>query len=237
MAHPVTNLVANIRDVDTLFKLHVEQTGGKRGRPRGVEVLNRSAIVLTTACWEACIEDIVRAGANFLGRGLPGPNALPECLQKRLCGQLREQKNELAVWALAGKGWRQSLVQYVTGHLERFNTPRTGNVDALVQRCLGLDQLSSSWTWRGMAAEDARKKLDEMVTLRGGIAHRVSAGNPVHKKDAQRYAEFIQRIAVQTSNSIRSYIRSLTGKYPWSELWIEKATTEGQAQAVQAGGR
>lgn len=62
MAHPIQNFIDNVSDLTELFKLHVKQTGKGPGRRRGVEVLNRSAIVLTTACWEAFVEDVVRVG-------------------------------------------------------------------------------------------------------------------------------------------------------------------------------
>jgi hypothetical protein len=226
MAHPIENLLANVQDVTTLFELHVKQTGTKRGRRRGVEVLNRSALVLTTACWEAFVEDVVRAGADVLARRLAGPQALPQCVQRRLCAQLKEQKHELAIWSVAGRGWRAVLVDHVHDQVERFNTPRAKNVDDLVERCLGLERVSGRWSWEGMAVDNARKKLDDMVTLRGAVAHRVSAGASVHKREALQYAEFVQRLAAKTSNTTRAHLKKLTGRYPWRQVHV-KAASEG----------
>jgi hypothetical protein len=49
---------ANRQDVDRLMQLHTTEGGDEPGRRVGLEVLNKSAIVLLCAIWEAYVEDL-----------------------------------------------------------------------------------------------------------------------------------------------------------------------------------
>src|SRR4051812_72765 len=51
-------LLANMRETQRLMEIHTEVAGGGPGRKHDVEVLNKSAIVLSVACWEAFVEDL-----------------------------------------------------------------------------------------------------------------------------------------------------------------------------------
>jgi RiboL-PSP-HEPN len=48
----------NVKDVQRLLDLHKDKGGIAQGRRYGLEVLNKSAIVLLTSFWEAYCEDI-----------------------------------------------------------------------------------------------------------------------------------------------------------------------------------
>ena len=45
----------NVKDVQALIKLHKEKGGDSPGRRYGLEVLNKSALVLITAFWLSLI--------------------------------------------------------------------------------------------------------------------------------------------------------------------------------------
>jgi hypothetical protein len=44
--------------------------------------------------------------------------------------------------------------------------------------------------------------LDELVTLRGQVAHRVAAARPVRKRYVQEMRAFIARLALASNNAI-----------------------------------
>jgi len=56
----------NCEDVERLLEVHRDLGGSGRGRRRRLEVLNKSAIVLLYAFWEAYCEDIAAEGLNHL---------------------------------------------------------------------------------------------------------------------------------------------------------------------------
>ncbi len=57
-----------------------------------------------------------------------------------------------------------------------LNTPKSKQVDELFEELIGLTNLHTRWSWQGINAEDAKKKLDEYIRIRGQIAHRVKHG-------------------------------------------------------------
>jgi hypothetical protein len=98
-----------------------------------------------------------------------------------------------------------------------FNTPRTANVDALFQDLIGVE-LSSSWRWTGMSSAAARSKLDSLVTLRGEIAHRVSASRSIRWSFVNDRILFLVHLAIESSNRMRLETMSRGAESPW-DAW------------------
>ena len=88
------------------MEFHQNESGENKGRRFGLEILNKSAIVLLSAYWEAYCEDIAAEGLNHLVTHLKDPQKLPEALRKVVSKQLKESANNLAVWEIAGAGWK-----------------------------------------------------------------------------------------------------------------------------------
>lgn len=76
------------------------------GRKYGVEVLNKSAIVLLCAVWEAYCEDLASEAVEHLVTHAKDASALPKALRKQIAQELKADSHELAVWKLAGQDWR-----------------------------------------------------------------------------------------------------------------------------------
>lgn len=213
--------LANAEDIERLLKLHEREGGIQRGRRFGLEVLNKSAIVLITSFWEAYCEDIAAEGLNHLIEHAPGASALPEQLRKVIAKELKEHQHELRVWDLAGEGWRDVLRSRAEKLREarnrKLNTPKTQNIDELFLSALGIEEISLAWHWpKKMTVARARQKLDRFVTLRGEIAHRGQAGASVTKAQVVDYYEFIQKIGSKTGGRVNSQVKSITGTPLWT---------------------
>lgn len=215
MSDPIQQLLENTKEVQQLLDLHEEKTGKKAGRRDGVEVLNKSAIVLLNACWEAFVEDCAKAAFEFMLKYTSDPKQLPKVVIKNVAVSLRASKNEIKVWDLAQDGWRDTLETYLLQMLHQHSTPNADNVDRLFDALLGAPAISDNWFWQKMSVAQAKKRLDEYIKLRGAIAHRVSASKSVQKKDVTAYLDFINRLARHTANAIREHVNMLTTKYPW----------------------
>ena len=59
--HPphINSLKTNFQEIDRIIEIHGEISGSGPGYKHNVQVLNKSAIVLLLACWEAYIEDLM----------------------------------------------------------------------------------------------------------------------------------------------------------------------------------
>jgi hypothetical protein len=184
----------NMAEVRRLLQIHGLLTGTGPGRRWGTEVLNKSAVVLVVACWEAYLEDIASNAFDVALDGCPKPLHFPKEVTKRVGASLREAKDERTIWTLAGHGWKQALSDYKTKTIEKFHNPNSKSVDDFFLRVLGIDALSQGWHWTGMSNVKAKAKLDKIVHVRGSIAHRVQHSSPVRLTTVRNYQGHIRRL-------------------------------------------
>lgn len=213
----------NAKDIERLLKLHEEQGGTSQGRRRGLEVLNKSAIVLITSFWEAYCEDIAAEGLEHIVEYGASPDSLPKKIKQDIAKELKSNPHELAVWSLSGDGWKRILETRLDQLRDqrnwKLNTPNAQNIDELFLHGLGLSSVSSSWTWATkMTVERARIKLNKYVTLRGEIAHRGKAAKSVTKAQFEDYFDFVQKLVSKTGGAVNSHVTKVSGKPLWPTL-------------------
>lgn len=208
---------ANVKDIDRLLELHTEIGGAGKGRRYGLEVLNKSAIVLITAFWEAYCEDIAAEGLAHLVKEAPSADALPKSLKKQIAKELRDDANQIAVWDIADDKWRGFLTQRLTKlQAERnwqLNTPKSAQLDDLFNSAVGIERISDSWKLSNKTGPaQARAKLDAFVGLRGNVAHRGAHDGGVKRKDVTDYFALVQALAGKTGGKVNLHVRAVTGK-------------------------
>ena len=127
-------------------------------------------------------------------------------------------------WSLAGDGWKQACTDNLKEVLAKttvsLNTPRTAQVDDLFEKVIGLKTLSSSWRWKARSLAQSKAALDDLVTLRGSIAHRVATSKRVGKQDVLDARELLARLAVKSHNAVNHHIEKLLGARPWEDYWF-----------------
>jgi hypothetical protein len=210
---------ANIADIDRLLEIHLHEGGDDRGRRYDLEVLNKSAIVLITAYWEAYCEDVAEEGLAHILRHANSADALPENLRKTLAKEIKSALNELEVWKIADLGWKT----YLNDRLERLreernrrlNTPKSSNIDALFLDAIGIPKMSSSWKWKKMSSAQATAKLDKYVSLRGAIAHRGKHSESVKKSEVEDFLGFTKKLAALTGGLVNKHVKAISGTSLW----------------------
>jgi RiboL-PSP-HEPN len=209
----------SLKEVSQLLDIHARLTGTGPGRRHQVEVLNKSAVLFTCAAFEAFIESMAEQAFTALVSSATDHNALPKPILRSVANQLREDKNELRIWDLAGTGWKQACDTYRTAilgkHTGPFNTPKPHNIDALFKDLIGLPELSKCWQWPRMRNDAAIAKLKSFVELRGALAHGAQPAPSVTKRDVVRYVAFLAPLSVRSANRVRDYCHQATGAYPW----------------------
>jgi RiboL-PSP-HEPN len=217
--YPHQNLWNNLDEVDRLLQIHAKVSGSGPGRKYNVAVLHKSAIVLLVACWEAFIEDLAEDAFSIMLRRCKDHGAFPNKVLAEAAKPLKDGKDARDLWKLAGAGWKDVLRRHKSYLFEQYtsklNTPRPAQVDSLYENLLGIKKVSSSWHWSHMSADQARAALDELIDVRGSIAHRVTTSQEVTKKDVSDSVNFVNRIAVKTSNAVQQHLLDATGKEPW----------------------
>ena len=209
----------NARDVKRLLEIHADVGGDAKGRRSGLEVLNKSAIVLITAIWEAYCEDIASEALQHLVTHAPFAASLPTELKKHIVNDVKADKNDLAMWDLADAGWKgrvsARLASITADRNRRLNTPKSGQIDQLFSSAIGLTSVSDSWRWRRMSSAQAKAKLDRYVELRGAIAHRGAGSTAVQKWQVEDYFGHVRRLAGKTGGRVKTHVHGVTGKDLW----------------------
>lgn len=199
-------------DVRRLMDLHEKEGGKRQGRRRGLEVLNKSAVVLLTALWEAYCEDVAQEAIEKLVDSLNDPARLPIALRKVVARELKSDKDELAIWGLAEAGWKTHIRKRYEDMREvrnrKLNTPKAEQIRVFFLDSIGLEDVTKSWKWKGVSAVKASERLDRYVTLRGAIAHRGRDASSVHKSTVMSYFTFIQLLISATDDAVNQHVRT-----------------------------
>jgi len=212
----------NVAEVRQLLTFHQKLSGTGPGRRHEVEILNKSAVVLLVACWEAFVEDICENGLEFAMANSVDHTVFSSHVLERVASLHAGPK----AWDLAGDGWKECLRNNLTEVLARttglLNTPKTSQVNTLFKKTLGIPELSKSWYWNGRSHTSASEALDDLVTLRGSIAHRLDVDDSVRKDQVKNGIELVFRLSVKTSNKIRTHVHEMVGKHPWASRKFKK---------------
>ena len=212
-------LDANKTDFDRLWELHEKEAGTSGGRKFHVEVLNKSVVILVCAAWEAYCEDIAAEAVAHIVADCTDFSKLSKDLKTAIAKQIRDDKHDHAPWKLAGDGWKSELAnnakQFVGDATFRWNTPKSKQIIELFEKTLGIADISSDWNWPKSSVNQTKKKLDDFVTLRGEIAHRLKPANSVHKKDGTDFFELVSRLADKIDSSVKQLLHKITGKNYW----------------------
>jgi hypothetical protein len=215
----INSLVDNTKEVNLLTDIHSKIAGKDPGRKTGVEVLNKSAVVLLVACWESYVEELAAHAFSIMLKYAKQPSIFPTKVLTLASKEIKNDSDETRVWQLAGKGWKDILEQHkdntLKKHLSVFNTPKTANINNLYLDLLGVKRISKDWNWATITSQKAEAKLDAIIALRGQIAHEVKTTESVHKELVVKYSHFIKRLAGLMSNSVADHMQSRTGKDPW----------------------
>ena len=173
-------------DIQRLWEIHEEVAGPGRGRKHGVEVLNRAALVFISASWEAYVEDLAIEAHAIL---------LPS-------GQLPSGTCTTAAAAQS--------------RADTLHTPFSSKVVSLFRDVLGIQDVSTDWYWQNSDATKSASKLNEYVTDRCTVAHRLSGDDPTPKFAGTDFLSHVRSLVECTEWTVFHYAKSLLGSDPWS---------------------
>ena len=222
----IDSLKTNFEEIDRILEIHEEISGSGPGYKHNVQVLNKSAIVLLLACWEAYIEDIVENSFKFMLSKSKQPHVFPDHVLAIAAKEIKKTSGD--IWDLANMGWKNVMELHKGSILEKytvrgaFNTPSPKNIDTLLSNLIGFTSISRKWFWRGMSIENSKTKLEKLIDLRGNIAHRVQSSRKVTKTYVKESKILIFRLAIISNNRIIKYIEDQTGTKPWRTLRYRK---------------
>jgi hypothetical protein len=213
----------SLEEVNQLLAMHATLTGTGPGRRHNVEILNKSAIIFACAAFEAFIETLADRAFAHLVSNAADHGGLPKIVLQTIAESLKKDPHELRIWDLAGDGWKGVAAHYKADLIRRyigpFNTPKPQNIEDLLAKLIGLQNITSHWKWPKTSIERAKTELTEFVKVRGALAHGQEPTHSITKKLVLRYIAFLAPLSVRTSNVVRVHCHETSGTYPWSIAW------------------
>lgn len=219
----LVNFEGNFSDVIRLIEIHRLLAGDKQGRRYGLECLNKSAIVLILAAWEAFVEDLAQNAFECMLANAADHNVFPRQVQDLVWKELKSS-NTTAAMTMLGSGWKSAFINHrqkvLDKHIVRssFNTPSGEKIDILFAELIGLNSMTGNWKWRKMRHSTAVNKVIALIELRGAIAHRAVADDAVVKQKVLEYAKLVVRLSWRTHNAVRDYLTATLGFSPCAEF-------------------
>lgn len=194
------------KDVNQLSALHQRlKPGPGPGAPKvGASALNRASIVFICSLWEAYCEDLAEEAVAHITSALTDPSVLSDGTKHSLATSCVEP------WDLAGDAWQLKLAEHVKSKVEKLNTPKTENIDNLFSTGAGLSGVSKGWKWQNSTPAKARKKLDELVSLRGALAHGQEE-TAVLKSDVTDALALVEHLVSATDPEVNRQVDTLAG--------------------------
>lgn len=206
-------------DIDRLWAIHQEVAGAGKGRKYDVEVINRSAIVFITACWESYVEDLAIESFDIMVANAPNALSIPSKVQSFVSKKILEDKNITKMWSIADSGWRSVLTSYKPDVIDRwignFNTPKCAQIDNLYEELLGIKNISNTWYWQKMSNATAKTNLDKFISIRGNIAHRTIHNANVYKSWGVSYLRLIEGLIDCMETELSKNLKAITLINPW----------------------
>lgn len=219
MASPFELFFTNLTDTQRLLEIHQQLGGDGPGRRHRLEALNKSAIVLMCAAFEAFIETLATQSFSSLVDETHDPGHLPDTLRRAVAEKLKASPHHLQVWDLAGDGWKAACTAHKQQAIEQYtakmNTPKAGQIDELFKKLLGIPDFSDGWGWHNMPSQRCKDKLRRFVELRGAIAHGEQPAPRVQRNHAIIYLNFLGYLTACCNNLMRDWCHQATGVYPW----------------------
>ena len=197
-----------IEDATRLLAMHDAETKRRPGRPsRQLEVLKRAAVIVAITAWESFIEDVIRTYGMRQLQLAETPSDVSAWFNS--VGQVWLQGNPkppaVAMWT--GVRWKELLKRRLKFDLQALNTPSSSKVKVLSKRYLGTS-LCERWKWTRTSAENAARRLDDFIHLRGELVHHSPAFFE-HHRDADDSRDSAGRVQRQQVVDGMSLLRNL----------------------------
>jgi hypothetical protein len=113
------------------------------------------------------------------------------------------QPTELIKWT--GNGWKMVILHKVQAEALSLNTPNSNNLKVLFKKYLDL-KIEDVWQWRGAKFGEVCRRLDDLIKLRGEIAHRskplFARKFPVRRNQLVQAIDLTKRLVQCTENAL-----------------------------------
>jgi RiboL-PSP-HEPN len=98
--------------------------------------------------------------------------------------------------------FRGKVEQMCDGLYGGLNTPNYKNVKGMMKDIFGIADIKEYWSWQGMKPDQAATKLDDLVNLRGALAHGGRVRGSLSIGVCQTYNNHIKALVEATDGAV-----------------------------------
>jgi RiboL-PSP-HEPN len=179
-----------------------------------LEVFKRSSVILMVTAWESFVEDMLGLHINYRLNDAKSPNDISKAFNtvanSWYMAILNKYDNhpkpeDFTKWT--GDNWKELIREKLREDLISLNTPKSKNISSLSKRYLGVD-ITQEWNMPRITAQQASRKLDQLIEMRGEITHRIvnyfEARSSIGQGNLVGNVNFVEQLAKRTENVLDS---------------------------------
>ena len=205
MTRAAQDFAISLADAHRLFAYYDAELARFKPRiPEEAEVLKRAALMMAVTAFESYVEDYFREMVPPRLSAAQTPKEFKQVFELVAKKWLKEHPDKPAGFVeRTGDGWKALLTANLNQRLKALHSPKSEIVIGLFRHFLGVE-LSKHWLWQGYPFDAACKRLDEIVSLRGRIAHIARKGgmqptkHEVSRIELKKYLNFFEGIVGAT---------------------------------------
>lgn len=180
--------------------------------------LLKSITVLLCSYWKAFCFNLGQEAFYQLVDTLPSATQLPLPIKKAIALDILNNKDELAVWSLADKQWRDHVANYFNDETSNkiFNTypPGTQQLNHYFQQLTGIRQISDFWHWEkdeypflhsACSIEQACEVHEQLMLLPEEISNQQDISDLSYHAVCDYYAHTLG-LAIKTQTAIKALL-------------------------------
>ncbi|CAN5660244.1 hypothetical protein BH09VER1_BH09VER1_00430 [soil metagenome] len=200
MTQAAQDFQVSFADARRLFELYEAEAASPRVSGSG-EVLKRAALIMAVTAFETYLKDYLRETFPPRLAFAQTPKDFKAVFDEVAKKWHREQTDPVSTmdqWT--GHGWKELIEKHFEHRLNALNSPKSKIVVSLFDKFLNLD-LSGYWKFEGYSYKQACDRLDEIVALRGNIAHvarKTATKHEVSKAILKKYLTFFDGLVSAT---------------------------------------
>lgn len=162
------------------------------------------APLMLTAIWEAFHLRCVSEATSFLAEFCPSADQLPLALRKAIAEEIRKNLHELAVWEIAGEGWKKQIRARISSDALWLGSGKSKKLDEYYLRALGIGNLSASWKSPIRTQNSAATAIDNYIKRRDVITHR--GENHLSAEECWNFRQQVIEQVIRTISSVNKHI-------------------------------
>lgn len=208
------NFGKNIDTVSRLQKTYNDIRQARHTKGKGAfDHITRSAILFLVSSFEVYCEEVLYECCEKLINTAKKGSALPTEVQKTINAYTKNEKNAALPMSLCDDGWKKIYCDMVKKRTDALNTPNNHNLTDLFSSLVGVSDIKN--------IADI-EKIDEIISFRGQITHRVKADSYVHIETVEEYREIVEKVVIDIDKKLCDHIkRKYKTKAPWNNTYEE----------------